>query len=99
MAAFDDLFKNNVATGLIVGIGVAVLSPVIIPIVASVVRPMAKSAIKAGLLLYERGLETGSEMAEGLEDLIAEAKAELETTTHPASGATPATETTPDTPK
>ena len=99
MAAFDDLFKNNVATGLVVGIGVAILSPVIVPIVASVAKPLAKSAIKAGILLFDKGLETGSDLAEGLEDLIAEAKAELEATTHPASGTTPTMDTTPDAPK
>ncbi len=79
MAVLDELLESKVVTGLAVGIGAAILAPVIVPIVAGILRPVAKSVIKGGILLYERGRETGAELAETLEDLVAEARAELET--------------------
>lgn len=78
MAGIDDLFKSNVVTGLAVGVGVAILAPVIVPIISSVGKPLAKSVIKSGILLYEKSRETVAELGEVFEDLVAEAKAELE---------------------
>lgn len=78
MAGLDDLFKGNIVTGLAVGVGVAILAPVIAPVLASVGKPLAKSMIKSGMLLYEKGRETAAELGEVFEDLMAEAKAELE---------------------
>ncbi|MGI0484605.1 DUF5132 domain-containing protein [Pantanalinema rosaneae CENA516] len=59
------------------GIAAIVLLPVLVPGVGRVVKPAAKAAIKGGILLYERGKGMFTEMGEGLEDMIAEAKAEL----------------------
>jgi predicted hotdog family 3-hydroxylacyl-ACP dehydratase len=78
MFGLKDLFKGNGITGLAVGIGVALVAPVIAPAVATIMRPIAKSAIKAGILLYHRGIETGAELVEVVEDLVAEAKSEVE---------------------
>ncbi len=86
MAGIEDVFKGNIATGLAVGVGVAVLAPVIAPIISSVGKPLAKSLIKSGLLLYERGRETVAELGEIFEDLVAEAKVELEAA-EPVAGA------------
>jgi hypothetical protein len=77
MGLWDDLVKGNVVTGLAIGIGVAVLAPVVIPIVASAAKPLTKAAIKGGLALYESGRETLADVGEVLEDLVAEAQAEL----------------------
>lgn len=77
MPIFENGLKGNVVTGLAIGIGVAVLGPVVVPLVASVAKPLAKAAIKGGLTLYEKGRETVAEMGEVLEDLVAEAKSEL----------------------
>lgn len=87
MAGIDDLFKGNVITGLAVGVGVAILAPVVLPVVAAVVRPLAKSAIKTGIILYEQGLETVAELGEVVDDLVAEAKAEIATAAAPAVAA------------
>lgn len=78
MAGLDDLFKGNIVMGLAVGVGVAILAPVVVPILASVGKPLAKSMIKSGMLLYEKGRETAAELGEVFEDLMAEAKVELE---------------------
>jgi len=102
MAGIEDVFKGNILTGLAVGVGVAVLAPVIAPILSSVGKPLAKSLIKSGMVLYERGRETVAELGEVFEDLVAEAKVEMEaadsaatagavvtTATDPAAEATP----------
>jgi hypothetical protein len=77
MGLWDDFVKGNVVTGLAIGIGAAVLAPVVVPILASAAKPLTKAAIKGGLALYESGRETFAEVGEVLEDLVAEAQAEL----------------------
>ncbi|QBQ55904.1 DUF5132 domain-containing protein [Nitrosococcus wardiae] len=65
---------SGTGKGLEIGIGTLILAPA----VAAVVRPVAKAAIKAGMVVYERGREAVTEMGEVVEDLVAEAKTELE---------------------
>ncbi len=77
MGLVDDL-RKNAASGLLIGIGAAVLAPVVLPILASIARPLAKATIKSGLMLYEKGKETLAEAGEMVEDLVAEARAEME---------------------
>lgn len=77
MALFDNGLKGNILSGLAIGIGAAVLAPAVLPVVASVVKPLAKAAIKGGIMLYEKGRETAAEAIEMVEDIVAEAKAEL----------------------
>ncbi len=59
------------------GIAAVVLLPVFIPVVAGVGKPLAKAAIKGGIVLYEKGKGVIAEVGESLEDIMAEAKAEL----------------------
>jgi len=75
--AFFDGWKGNILGGLAIGIGASVIAPVIIPVLASVVKPLSKAAIKGGYLLYEKGRETVAEVQEVVEDLVAEARAEI----------------------
>ncbi len=75
--AIEDMLKGNLALGLAVGVGAVMLAPILAPVVASIAKPLAKSAIKTGLILYEKGRETSAELSEVLEDLVAEARAEL----------------------
>jgi galactitol-specific phosphotransferase system IIC component len=80
MALFDDLFGNGIAgvgTGLLVGLGAMVLAPVVLPVVGAVAKPVAKAAIKGGLILAEKLKVTVAEVKETMEDITAEAKAEL----------------------
>jgi Protein of unknown function (DUF5132) len=77
MGLFDNGFKGNILTGLAIGIGASVLAPAIIPVLANIAKPVAKAALKSGLVLYEKGMETFAETKEVVEDLLAEAKAEL----------------------
>jgi hypothetical protein len=63
--------------GLAVGAGVVLLAPVIVPVVGSILKPLTKAVIKGGILAYEGTKLTIAETKETLEDLAAEAKAEV----------------------
>lgn len=78
MAGVDDVLKGAVITGAVVGIGAVVLAPMIFPIVANISRPLAKSTIKSGMIIFKNGRETIAELVEVFDDLVAEARAELE---------------------
>ena len=67
------------ATTLVVGglIGVA-LAPALTPALTRLARPAAKAGMKAGLQLFERGRLAAAELREAMEDIAAEARAELE---------------------
>ena len=75
MALFDNGIR--LGTGVAIGIGALILAPTIFPIVGSIVKPLAKAAIKGGIVLMDRGKELIAETREVLEDLTAEAQAEL----------------------
>ena len=75
MGLFDNGFK--LGTGLAVGIGTVFLAPVIVPVVGQIAKPMVKATIKGGLLLAHKGRQMIAEAVETVEDLAAEAKAEL----------------------
>jgi hypothetical protein len=73
MAGLDDLFKGNIVTAVAIGIGAVVLAPVVLR--AS--KPLAKAAIKGGIIAYEKGREAFHEVSEVVEDMVAEVKAEM----------------------
>jgi len=90
MTIFDNGLK--IGTGLAIGLGVLILAPAIAPAVAAVVRPVAKASIKSAILLFEKTTELIAEAKESVEDLAAEAHAELaqqrrQKTSTPVSGA------------
>lgn len=70
---FEDLLEDLGVPG----IAAIVLLPVIVPVVGKVAKPIAKAAVKGGIVLYEKGKGVVTEVGETLEDIIAEAKAEL----------------------
>ena len=78
MGLLDNALKGTVLTGLAIGIGAAVLAPVVFPVLAGVAKPLAKAAMKSGLLLYNKSKEVVAEIGEVTEDLWAEAKTEAE---------------------
>jgi len=75
MALFDNGLK--IGAGLAIGLGVLILAPAIAPAVAAVVKPLAKASIKSGILLFEKAQELIAEAKESVEDLAAEAQAEI----------------------
>jgi hypothetical protein len=69
MALFDDILSGgNWVTGLAIGVGAVI----VLPLAAPILRPLAKTAIKGGILAYRGTVE----WVEGIGDLVAEASAE-----------------------
>ncbi len=75
MAILDNGWK--LGTGVAVGLGAIILAPTLLPVLAAVTKPLVKATIKSGLILYEKSREILAETAEVIEDLAAEARAEL----------------------
>lgn len=73
--------KEGTSLGIAIGIGATVLASAVLPALPALIRaarPTARAAIKSGLLLAEKGREVMAEAGEELEDILAEAKAELQ---------------------
>jgi hypothetical protein len=49
----------------------------VVSALAPVLRPLARSALKGGILAYEKVRETAAEIAEVVDDLVAEVQEEL----------------------
>jgi hypothetical protein len=79
MALIDELVKNDIAKGMALGAGLALAVPALVATLWPVMRPVARSAIKAGLIAYEKGREGVAELSEEFEDIIAETQEELRT--------------------
>lgn len=78
MGLIDDALKLKGAPGMaLFALGAIVLAPVVMPILGSVLKPVVKNGIKGGLRLYQKSKELAAEAMESLEDIAAEAKAEL----------------------
>ena len=77
MPNFQDIFKNDLARGAALGISAAFVAFAAIPLIVTATRPLARVALKTGLLALEKGREAISEAGEHLEDLVAEVKAEM----------------------
>lgn len=72
MALFE-----KVGTPILIGVGALILAPMLFPAVGSILKPIAREAVKGGLILVSKGRELVAETIESLEDIAAEAKAEL----------------------
>lgn len=67
---------SNIAVGLGAVLAAVIVAPVLVPAVAAAGRPLAKSLIKGGLMLYEKGREAVAVAGEAAEDILAEIRAE-----------------------
>lgn len=70
--------------------GVSALLPALASIFKDAGRPLAKASIKTGIVGFEKGREKIAHWSEVLEDLVAEAKAELEVEARHTAGETSA---------
>jgi hypothetical protein len=77
MPQADDLAKNDLARGIAIGVGAAVLIPMAAVALAPYLKPAARTAIKLGILALEKAREVAAELAETLEDVTAEVEDEL----------------------
>jgi hypothetical protein len=88
MSMFEDMLKGSWGAAL-VGIGVAFVAPTVLPAVGTAFRPLAKSAIKSGILLYNGVKEAVAEASEQMNDMVAEVQAEVEAEAEEAAPETP----------
>ena len=89
MALFDK-DARNLLIGVGVGVGVSALFPALASIFKDAGRPLAKASIKTGITVFEKGREKAAHWGEVIEDLVAEAKAELEQEAQSTQAAQPA---------
>ena len=81
MAVLEDLAKGATPETLTIGLGAALLAPILAPAASSILRPAAKPVIRTGITLYRSIAEpTGAAVG----SLVTEAQLEL------AAGAKPA---------
>jgi hypothetical protein len=80
------MLKNPKVRNTAIGIGVAVLVPIAIVKLAPYVRPLARSAIKGGLIAIEKGREVLAELGESMDDLVAEVREDLRVERERAAG-------------
>ena len=74
MALGDDLLKGgNITTGLVIGAATLIAWPLIGPLL----RPVAKTAIKSGILVYREAAKLYEGTAREIGDLAKEAMDEL----------------------
>lgn len=64
-------------TNLLIGTAAVIVAPIVVPAVLAGLRPVAKTAIKGGVFLYDKAGEIVTETGEQMSDLVAEARAEL----------------------
>lgn len=76
--ALEDILKNEAMKTIALGVTAAAATLILVPTVARMGRPFARAAIKTGIIFYEKARETAAEMGEVLEDLVAEARAEVD---------------------
>jgi hypothetical protein len=60
-----------------IGAAAVLLAPIVLPIVAGVLKPVAKSVIKGGIMAFEGARVALAETQETVEDIVAEARAEI----------------------
>jgi hypothetical protein len=77
MGFLEDVTKGGWTTAL-VGVGVALLAPSVLPAVGAALRPLTKALVKGGVMAYDAAKESLAEAGEQVNDLIAEARAEIE---------------------
>ncbi len=78
MALFEDILEEALGP-VAIGVAAVLLVPKLFPSVGRALRPAAKEVIKAGIAIYDR---TAATVTEATGDLVAEARAELESDAH-----------------
>ena len=76
-SVFEDGLKGTLLGGLAVGVGALILAPIVLPVLKNVAKPLAKGAIRGGIIACRKGRELAADASEGIEDIVAEVKAEL----------------------
>jgi hypothetical protein len=92
MSLFEDVPKSWFSSSIL-AVGAILVAPTVIPALGSALRPIAKALVKNGIAVYDSAKELIAEAGEELNDMVAEARAEMEQESQPETSA--ATETPP----
>lgn len=76
MALLDDEGRN-LLIGLAIGAGAAIFARDVLPSFREAGRPLAKAALKSGIVAFDRVRESLAAWAESAEDLVAEVREEM----------------------
>ncbi len=68
---------KNLGTGIAIGVGAALVLPVVGKVLAGAAKPLVKESIKGGMVVAEKTKVLFAEAKETIDDLTAEAKSEL----------------------
>jgi hypothetical protein len=80
MALWEDItgsIGGSLASNLLIGAAAVVLAPIVLPAVFAGMRPVAKTLVKGGVLVFDKTREMVAEAGEQMSDLVAEARSEL----------------------
>lgn len=78
-------YGSGLVTGMALSIVAAFLAPLWRPAASRYGRPVAKAAIKQGMMVFELGRERFAELGETVEDMLAEVQVELAAERMPAA--------------
>lgn len=76
MGLFEDMSKSWLSSGIL-AVGAVIMAPTLIPAVGSALRPLAKALVKSGITVYDSAKELIAEAGEEMNDMVAEARAEM----------------------
>ena len=79
---------GSLISNLLIGAAAIVLAPIVVPAVLAGMRPVAKTLVKGGVMVYDKTREMVAEVGEQMGDIVAEARSEL--TASAASQGSPA---------
>ncbi len=68
--------NGNLWVGVGAAVAATILAPVLLPALGAVGRPLAKSLVRGGMVLYDRSREAVALVGEAAEDIVAEIRAE-----------------------
>lgn len=91
---FGELVTGEVAGGVALGVGAAILAPVVLAAASGAGRPLMRAAVKSGIVFYEKGREVAAELGEVVEDFVAEVRAEYAPAGYAAAGQATTEQTT-----
>ena len=79
---------GSLMSNVLIGAAAIVLAPIVVPAVLAGMRPVAKTLVKGGVMVYDKTREMVAEVGEQMGDIVAEARSEL--TASAASQGSPA---------
>src|ERR671932_2238690 len=80
VALFDDMLKGAGGSVLVAGAAALLLAPLVLPVVGRALRPVAKTVLKTGIVLYR---DLSHQVEGAMSGIVDEARAELAGQTRP----------------